>query len=110
MLPYVLFVIALAFVVITTSVHLYQDELRITHNQTEQLKIETLLQMARTQFKEDVFNTHESDGTISYEFPYGDVQIKYAKLNEKTYRLHFSIQTDTGAAHSIMNRLSIGTE
>ncbi|WP_090232222.1 competence type IV pilus minor pilin ComGG [Lentibacillus halodurans] len=109
-LPYVLFVIALAIIIVTANVHLYQDEIRITHNQSEQLKIETLFQMARMQFKEDIFNQNESNSTMSYVFPYGNVLIEYAELSELQYHLFFTIQTDTGITHSIINRIKLKPE
>ncbi|QKY69447.1 hypothetical protein [Lentibacillus sp. CBA3610] len=108
--PYVLFIIALTLIVITASVQLYQSEIHITQNQTEQLKIETLFQMAHTQFKEDITKQSESSGTISYELPYGDVLVEYGQLNEREYPTNFIMETDTGATHNINNRISIDYE
>ncbi len=84
---------------------MYQDEIQITHNQTNQLKIETLLQMARTSFKEEVLLGNELGNPIQYHFPYGDVEIEYIALNEKEYHLLFSIKTDSNATFVISNKL-----
>ncbi|WP_167751330.1 competence type IV pilus minor pilin ComGG [Lentibacillus salicampi] len=108
-LPYVLFFIALAFMIITANVNLYQDETHITQNQAEQLKIGTLLQMARAQFKEDVANRSETD-ELTYTFPYGDVVVQYTQLNEEMYHLYFSIRTDNGATHTFINRMKTHPE
>jgi len=108
--PYVLFFIALALIIITANVHVYQDEIRITQHQTEQLKIETLLQMARTQFKEDVSAKPETVTTISYEYPYGDVVVEYTRQTKQVYHLYFRIQTDNGATHSVFNRMTLNSE
>lgn len=105
--PYVLFIIALSLIIVTTSIQLYQSEIHITQNQTEQMKIETLFQMAHTQFKEDITNQPESNDTISYSLPYGEVLVEYGKLNKREYQLNFLIETDTGATHNINNRISI---
>gem|GEM_PF-1737572 len=105
-LPYVLFFIALALIIMTANIGLYQNEIRITENQTEQLKIETLLQMARTQFKEDVVDQPNSNHALTYAFPYGDVIVEYTQLSEKKYHLYFTIRTDTGATHNIMDRIT----
>ncbi|MFD1363064.1 hypothetical protein [Lentibacillus salinarum] len=109
-MPYVLFVIALALIIITANIDSYQDEIRITHNQTEQLKIETLLQMARTQFKDDIMNESETEGEMSYDLPYGHVLVEFMLLNDKQYLLYFTITTDNGAEHSIRNWLDINSE
>ncbi|WP_010530983.1 competence type IV pilus minor pilin ComGG [Lentibacillus jeotgali] len=109
-LPYVLFFIALALIILTANVYIYQDEIHITQNQTEQLKIETLIQMARMQFKEDISNEPKDDTTIVYDFPYGDVAVKYTKLSEQVYHLYFTIQTDNGTIHSIFNRMTFDSE
>lgn len=109
-LPFVLFIIAFSLIVVSASVHLYKSEIHITQNQTEQLKIETLIQIAHAKFKEDVIKKPESNDTISYELPYGDVLVEYAKYNEQAYQLNFVIQTDTGAVHNINKRITFELE
>lgn len=84
---------------------MYQDEIQITHNQINQLKIETLIQMARTSFKEEILLGKELDNPIHYHFPYGDVEIDYIVINENEYHLLFSIKTDSNATFMIANRL-----
>ncbi|SFD53907.1 ComG operon protein 7 [Lentibacillus persicus] len=96
-LPYVLFFIAFSLIIISSSVNLYQNETHITHNQTEQIKIESLFQMARIQAKETIRDRIEPYDAISYSFPQGEVVVEYGKLNEHEYRLIFTIETDSGA-------------
>ncbi|TMN20962.1 hypothetical protein FFL34_01675 [Lentibacillus cibarius] len=109
-LPYVLFFIAIAFIAITFNVNLYRDEVQITKNQTEQLKIETLLQMGRTRFKDEVASDTEIPNPVVYHFPVGNVKIRYAEPHEQKYHLYISIQTDTFATLSITNQLRILNE
>ncbi|WP_375050429.1 hypothetical protein [Virgibacillus sp. JSM 102003] len=104
-LPYVLFIIAISLIIITASINMYQNEIQITHNQINQLKIETLLQMARTSFKEEVLLGNDLDNPIHYQFPYGDVDVEYIVYNEKEYLLLFSIKTDSNATFLISSRL-----
>lgn len=84
---------------------MYQDEIQITSKQTEQLKIETLMQMAHTSFKKDITHPDVPDNPAKYRFPNGDVDIDFLILDEKKYHLHFSITTDTNATFSISSRL-----
>ncbi|GGK03253.1 hypothetical protein GCM10007063_26830 [Lentibacillus kapialis] len=107
--PYVLFFIALAFIILTANVNIYQDEIRITQNQTEQLKIETLIQMARGHLKDELADKPDT-GTIEYEFPYGDVTAHYVKLHHQTYHLYVTCQTDNGATYQIINQMRLNSE
>ncbi|ALX48076.1 competence type IV pilus minor pilin ComGG [Lentibacillus amyloliquefaciens] len=109
-LPYVLFFIALSLIIVTSTVHLYQNEIHITENQTEQIKIETLFQMARTQAKESIRTASETNDTMSYTFPYGDVLVEYGKLNDHEYRLLFTIETDSGAKHVVNDQIFYQSE
>ncbi|WP_164668618.1 hypothetical protein [Virgibacillus doumboii] len=104
-LPFVLFVTAIALILITSSVRMYQDEIQITNKQTEQIKIETLLQMARTSFKEKVIQSEIPDNPTNYYFPYGDVRVEYIIIDDKKYHLHLTITTDNESTFSIANRL-----
>ncbi|MBP1950355.1 type II secretion system protein [Virgibacillus litoralis] len=106
-LPYVLFVIAIALITITASINMYQNEIQITNNQTDQMRIETLLQMARTTFKEDILLGKEMNSNpVYYKFPYGNVQLDYIVLDdEKEYHLFFNITTDSEATFTITNKL-----
>ncbi|GAB4073457.1 hypothetical protein GCM10028778_09640 [Barrientosiimonas marina] len=108
--PYVLFVVSLALIILTASIQSYQSEISIAYNQSEQLKIETLIQMSRTQLANDLSNQPESNGEKSYNWPYGDVTVKYTKLNDQTYWLYFQIKTDNGAKHSLRNQLTVTSE
>ncbi|SDQ50433.1 hypothetical protein SAMN05216231_1731 [Virgibacillus salinus] len=107
-LPYVLFIIAIALIIITASINMYQNEIQITNNQIDQLKIETLIQMARTTFKEELLLGKEMNSNpVYYQFPYGYVQVDYIELDEKEYHLFFNITTDSEATFTITNRLHL---
>ncbi|RYG74689.1 hypothetical protein EU245_00435 [Lentibacillus lipolyticus] len=109
-LPYILFFIAISFIIITADVHLYRDEIHIAQNHTEQLKVETLLQMGRTRFKDELTSGMDMPNPIAYEFPYGEVKISYTEIQETMYNLHLTIRTDKGTIHSLTNQLQLADE
>ncbi|QGS68865.1 hypothetical protein CV093_11790 [Oceanobacillus sp. 143] len=55
-MPYVLFIIAIVYIIVTTNIAMYRNDLQLTENQIEQVKIETLFQMQREQFKQEFRN------------------------------------------------------
>ncbi|WP_174613798.1 competence type IV pilus minor pilin ComGG [Virgibacillus ihumii] len=104
-LPYVLFIAALVIITITASIQLYQNEIRISESQTEQLKIETLFQMGRAKFSEHLRDHNLSESPVTYHFPDGDVEIKYKKLTTGEHHLYFTITTNRKTVISLPHRL-----
>ncbi len=82
-LPYVLFFYSHIVHRHHANVHSYRDEIHIAQNHTEQLKIETLLQMGRTRFKDELASGMDLPASTIYHFPYGDVDIRYTKQTKK---------------------------
>lgn len=96
-LPYVLFIITISFVVITTNIKLYYNEISMTHHQTEQIKIETLIQMGIAKFRENIKHDNdvkmiESDST--YTFPSGSVEVNIISQDKSNTHIRLYITTD----------------
>src|SRR5690625_7726432 len=68
-LPYVLVIVTIALIVMMTSIKIYEQEFKVTHHYLEQIKIETLMQMAYVQFHEDYDKNDASQIRTEYEFP-----------------------------------------
>lgn len=100
-LPYVLLVTAIVFVFITATITMYASDGKITERHLEQVKIETLFQMARATFKEENETKEMDSGETNYIFPYGNVDITHTPLDENRYELYFKITTDKNAVYSI---------
>lgn len=109
-LPYVLFITALVIITVTASIQLYQNELKINEHQKEQLKIETLFQMGYGKFSEDILSKNKPVNPITYHFPYGNVEIKYKKINNEEYHLYFTMTTNYQKIVSLPHRLITNSE
>lgn len=90
-LPLVLLIAALLFLFVSTNVAIYKNEMIITKNELTQIKIDTLLQMSRAKFKEEISAHMQNNGIAQYTFPDGKVKIEYQILPENVYQLTFSI-------------------
>src|SRR5690625_5052207 len=96
-LPFVLFVALIVFSTITTAIIIYQNELAIEHQLWEQIKSETIAQMAVYEFKNGKQYLQMPHGTIEYEFPPGKATVEYEQRGESHFKLQLSIETDTDA-------------
>jgi|SRR5690625_1659972 len=106
-LPYVLTISVIVLSLVTTSIMMYQNEMKMTKNIIEQVEVETLIQMAREKFKHDkVYNEH-STGQINYVFPNGVVHIQYEFMNEETLQLHFFTETKNNYQFDIVHEITI---
>ncbi|MGY0692926.1 hypothetical protein ACW2QC_09085 [Virgibacillus sp. FSP13] len=104
-LPYVLFIVAIVLLVLTTKVNMYQNDIHIANNHIEQLEIETLLQMGRAKFVDEFsIETIKETGNKTYTFPPGIVKITYTRINEMEYQLLFQISTK-GKSYTNVNTL-----
>ncbi|HLR08249.1 MAG TPA: hypothetical protein VK136_03160 [Bacillota bacterium] len=108
-LPSILFVTTLALVVLSVSIQMYRNELEITHNQIEQLRVETLLQMGREQFIDDRNKNQLKVNPVVYSFPHGEIEIQYLQLEEDLYQLHNTISTIDGFSYTISHKLDFKT-
>ncbi|WP_077326963.1 hypothetical protein [Virgibacillus siamensis] len=107
-LPYVLFITALLIITITASIRLYHNELIITESQAEQVKVETLFQMAHSQFTDNLPNKNNpADNPVMYHFPYGNVKIEYIRMDTETYHLYVTITTNKQTIVSLTHRFTV---
>lgn len=105
-LPYVLFVTAFVFIIITANINIYTNDIQITHNHLDQLDIETLVQMGRTKFKEELSTIDSEAGTKTYVFPNGNVEITYELFSEMQYDLELTVYTNKDLVYSVKYRAS----
>ncbi|MEN1970580.1 hypothetical protein WMZ97_21285 [Lentibacillus sp. N15] len=93
-LPYVLFIMTIILLVISAMVSTYQNDIRISQHHQDQLNIETLIQMGREQFKQEIDKHTATTGSVSYRFPPGKVNITYLQMGANEYHLLFQVETE----------------
>ena len=108
-LPYVLFITSLVFIVITASINIYQQDIQITHQYIDQLRIETLFQMGQAKFKEEYLPNEMGTIQVKYTFPDGMVTIVYNRIDDFQYKLHFTILTENDSYFTILSTNNIPT-
>jgi hypothetical protein len=100
-LPLVLFTVTIVFILITASIHSYQNDIQITERQVEQVIIESLFQLGRESLKDDL-DSPEIPDKVQYIFPDGTVNISILS-NDNFYVLGFSIITNNNTTYSFTN-------
>ncbi|WP_162800305.1 hypothetical protein [Oceanobacillus zhaokaii] len=105
-LPYVLFIIAIVYIIVTTNIAMYRNDLQLTENQIEQVKIETLFQMQREQFKQEVQKHGLPSSETTYHFPDGKAKIAIIRSENQTHELNVSITTNNNHRYTIINTLT----
>ncbi|CDQ39669.1 hypothetical protein [Virgibacillus salexigens] len=90
-LPFVLFVIALTFMLITTNVQQYQSNISMTKNQLQQITIETLIQTAREKLKEKLNEDINNISPRTFHLPQGDVRIQLTDIGKSSYRILYIV-------------------
>lgn len=103
-LPYVLFITTLIFLTVTMSVRTYQHEIEITHHLVDQLRAETMMQMGLALFEKNDFPEGAEPFHVTYDFPDGEVTIKYEYMSELEYYLHFTVLTNGGLVYTTYKR------
>src|SRR5699024_3718879 len=94
-LSYVLFLIIIIFIVLSASIHIYKKEMLMTAQHIEQQKIESLIQMGITMFKEELLKKDIDKDYITYTFPDGTVDILVKPLNvQYVLLLRLTVETD----------------
>ncbi|MFD1038477.1 competence type IV pilus minor pilin ComGG [Virgibacillus byunsanensis] len=105
-LPYVLFFAALALFVVIASTDRYSNDVQITHNQIEQIRIETLVQMGRAKLLDELAHIPQ-DSPITYSFPDGVVEISIISIKDNQYNLHLNVTTSSGSVYDTTNTLTL---
>src|SRR5690625_1915397 len=107
-LPFVLFIASLIFIIFTGGANIYNQDIRLTHHYTEQIKIETLIQMARTAIKREIADLEwDFLNIVEYNFPDGHVTISYISQSETHYSFYFTVTTNNDTVFSIINYIHI---
>lgn len=91
-LIHVLFVITIAFILVTGSIAVYRNELYITERQIKQIEIETLFQMGREKYLQEAAAAASPILAATYEFPDGVTEIKIVNITDTTITLDFKIK------------------
>ena len=109
-LPYVLFIIIRSFIVIIANIKIYQNELNMMKHLTDQVKVETLIQMSLAKFKEDISSNDDltsiEDETF-YSFPSGEVNLKVISIEKKYMWLRLYISTDEDTSFTIKSQINL---
>lgn len=82
-LPYVMFFIAVVMLLVIASGNIYRNEIFISDQLIHELKINTVYQMALTQFHNEFNEDVPTNGSVVYEFPDGKAAIKYTTAENK---------------------------
>lgn len=89
-LPFVLFTVAIIMLLTTSGIHIYQNNIRLTHQHIQQLKIETIFQSGLALFKQDLqendippSKSPRDKLTKLYSLPDGEVEFQYRMAEEE---------------------------
>lgn len=93
-LPFILFVSLVLFSTVLTTIILYNNETKISYQLWEQMKAETIVQMAERKFKLTIPELEEKKGELMYTFPLGEATVTYEQKSEHNYHLTLEIITD----------------
>lgn len=104
-LPYVLFIATLVFIIIAANIRTHQHDIEITHHFVEQLKAETIVQMAITSFNQEYLEIEQDTLNIYYHFPDGEASIIYNYIDDTEYRLHFTVLTTNGLPYTTLKTI-----
>ncbi|WP_085991910.1 hypothetical protein [Oceanobacillus senegalensis] len=93
-LPYVLFVSTIVIIIVTSMISVYRNEIELTNQYLEHIRVETLFQRGRTKLIEEM-NTSSliTPSELTYRFNDGNVKIHVTE-DEQQYRLLFTITTN----------------
>lgn len=105
--PYIIVICAIIFIIFTSYIASYQNELKITENNLEQMELETLLRMGYQSFwfKEDYLK--ESESKFFYHFPNGEVTITKTITNPNEINLLIEAITLQKSAYYIVRKENI---
>lgn len=88
-LPFVLFAVIIIMLAVTGGIHIYQNNIRLTDQHIQQLKIESSFQSGISLFKKDLIEGDilpprtSDESTTKYKVPDGDVTIIYRLAKEE---------------------------
>lgn len=101
-LPYVLFITVIILLTVVTNVNLYQQNISMTGQHLDQLRIETLTQMAHEKFANEYPVIESKELRVYYSFPYGNVELLYHRLDDTAYNLRIDVFTAEQSEHTTL--------
>lgn len=106
-LPYVLGITVIIMFSTVTQINLYQQNIELTSQHLEQLRIETLVQMGYQKFEEEYPVVDLDPFEVYYSFPHGTVNLRYIVLDDLDYNLHVDVLTAEQSAHATFRRIKV---
>ncbi|WP_042145919.1 hypothetical protein [Paucisalibacillus sp. EB02] len=107
-LPSVLFLTTIVLLYFSTSLITYKHDVQLTYNLIEQVKSQTVFQMAYVQYKKDYLTQNKIKETVEYSFPIGIAEVKPTVTGE-IIQLEFTIQTNNDFKYSVTKLSNINT-
>lgn len=106
-LPSIILMIFIALIGLTATISIYHEEMEMTKSHIEQLKIDTLIQMAYTKFKENYPFIEQYHEEVHYSFKDGDVSLTYTVLDDLRVNVYVYVETDNNAYHSTRKMITL---
>ncbi|WP_156290734.1 hypothetical protein [Oceanobacillus salinisoli] len=95
MLPYVLFITTMMLILILSSIQLYRNDIYLTEQYVEHVRVETIFQMGQMKFKQEILQRNlPPPAQIQYEFPDGKVNIVVSQITEHYCSLLITVTTN----------------
>jgi|SRR5690625_139986 len=104
-LPYVLVIVTIVLIAVTANIKIYEQEFKVTHHYLEQIKIETLMQMAYVLFHKDYDLNEASQIRAEYEFRSGSVDVTYSPITDEPDTLYFVVNTDKETRYTFLKKI-----
>lgn len=104
--PGLLILTGLLFSLFYASVSLYESNRILTLNEEEQIKLETLFQMAHETFTQQIASDPDllPQPPIQYNYPYGTVTITYNEYESNSLNVQYQITTSETSSKKIISR------
>lgn len=109
-LPHVLFIISLTLLIVSANIKIYSNEVYMMNQLTEQIKIETLMQMGYARYKEDLENGEDMANVMWYTFPSGKVKVTYVSREENKVFVRYQIITEKQTSFLINGYINVEYE
>lgn len=107
--PFVLVVTMLCLSFLFTSLLIYKQSLLMSQNEYEQIKMETLFQMAQASFRAEIptLSLTTNRQSISYSFPHGNVTVIYLLTDANHILTNYLVYTKEGSKGFINQVVSL---
>lgn len=106
-LPYVLFIISLTLLIVSANIKIYHNEIYMMNQLTEQIKVESLIQMGHMKYKHEMMNNEKFPETILYTFPLGDVKVSYISHKDNLVLVRYHVTTNKDIPFTIKSYINL---